>query len=267
MMSIYSLPPGGWPVRLLRFLERRSIAFADAVFTPNASFSELFAARNPEPEKIHIVMNTPEERIFEAEPRPAPPRFPARVAGEFRVMHHGSIVHRHGLDLLVRAVAAARARIPGLRLDIYGRREPFLDEVLAVAAELGIADVVHYHGNQTSAQISEAILETDLGVIPNRRSAFTALNFPTRIFEYLAMKRLVIVPDTKGITDYFAPDDLPTFRADDVDSLAERIGWIHDHPEAARTMLDRSRAIYREHRWAGEKARLLNVVARTLSPL
>ena len=88
---------------------------------------------------------------------------------------------------------------------------------------------------------NQAILATDLGVIPNRRSAFTGINFPTRIFEYLAMGRLVVTPQTPGISDYFGPEDLPMFEQNNVEDMAERILWVRNTPDQAKAMLERGR--------------------------
>lgn len=264
MMSIYELRAGDWRVTLLRWLERASIGFANLVLTPNRSFKDLFAARSCRPEKIEIVMNSPEERIFDpnrhADAEPAP-----RTDGEFRVMHHGSILHRHGVDLLVVAIARLRRQIPGLVLDIYGFRDPFLDVVLQTAVDHGISDIVRYHGPKTQAEIAAAIRECDVGVVPNRLSPFTNLNFPTRLFEYLSMHRPVIAPNTTGIRDYFGHDDLITFEPENVDSLVERLAWVHAHRTEAQAVVARGIAVYRQHLWQHERRRLTAIAARLLS--
>jgi glycosyltransferase involved in cell wall biosynthesis len=259
MTSIYGLSPDHFIVRILRLLERWSIGFADLALTPNITFKTLFVSRSCPPEKMQIVMNSPEEEIFAADVADTGPK-QGRPHAEFRVMHHGSIVHRHGIDLLVLAVAKLVERIPGIRLDIYGARTPFLDEVLAIAGELKIADRVHYHGQMAQPQIAEAIRACDVGVVPNRRSAFTEINFPTRLFEYLSMHRPVIAPATTGILDYFGPEELVTFRPGDVEDLAEKIFWVSHSPEAVARSVQKGREVYRNHLWSGEKARFLKEV-------
>ena len=259
MLSIYGLKEDHWQIRFLKACERWSIAFSNLVLTPNITFKNLFTSRSCQPEKVQIVMNSPDETIFtpgSVEPVPRAPN----GGDEFRIMHHGSIVHRHGIDLLVEAVAKVRPGIPGVRLDIFGRREPFLDEVLDAARRLGVGDIVHYRGNSTQREIARAILESDLGVIPNRRSAFTGLNFPTRIFEYLAMGRPILVPATQGIEDYFTPEQLLMFEQGNVDDLAARILWIRENPEAVRRVLDRGIEVYRKHLWTQERARFVGAV-------
>jgi glycosyltransferase involved in cell wall biosynthesis len=179
-------------------------------------------------------------------------------------MHHGLIAHRHGVDLLVEAIAQLRPRIPGIRLDLYGGETPFLPVVLETARCLGVADAVHYHGPKSQAEIAAAIRECHVGVVPNRRSVFTEINFPTRLFEYLALQRPVIAPSTEGIRDYFGPEDLYLFTPDDVASLASQIEAVHRDPAAVPGRVARGLAVYREHRWEGERDQLLRTVAGIL---
>lgn len=294
MMSIYRLGENDWFVRALRVLEKLSLRFADLALTPNLAFQRLFVSRSCAPEKMRIVMNSPESQIFDVDrftdsagPHPdfagevlrSPSSSPAPSncgvsapaanqtiprTEEFRIMHHGSIVHRHGVDVLVRAVARVRREIPGIRLDIYGRRTGFLDKVLETARELGVDGAVHYHGPKPQSEIARAIWECHLGVVSNRRSPFTELNFPTRLFEYLAMHRPVIAPATRGIGDYFGSGELVTFEPDDVEDLARKILWVKANPGAVREVVERGHQVYLRNLWSGEKAQFLAGVTEIL---
>lgn len=260
MSSIYNLPHGHPMVRLLRRLERWSIAFSDFSVTPNITFRDLFLSRGCPPDKMRIVMNSPEESIFDparAATRPAPP---SGSPPAFRLMHHGSIVHRHGIDILIRAVGIAREHIPGLRLDIFGAPTPFLDTVLTLARDLNLESCVAYHGPKPQPDIALAILEADLGIVPNRRSPFTELNFPTRLFEYLSLGRPVLAPNTRGIRDYFPADAMCYFEPDSPEDLARQILWIHAHPDEVQARVQRGRTIYRTHLWSQERRRWIRMV-------
>ena len=60
---------------------------------------------------------------------------------------------------------------------------------------------------------------------------------PTRIFENLAMDRPVVVPNTKGIRDYFDQSQAIFFEPDNVDSLARAIEWAYLHPGETQEIL------------------------------
>jgi glycosyltransferase involved in cell wall biosynthesis len=259
-IAIFGVAPSHPLVRVMRLLERLSIAAAHRVLTPNLSFRNLFCSRGCPETKVEIMMNTPKEEIYD------PARYPGVAAartgdGTFRVMHHGTPVHRHGVDLLVEAVAMLRPRIPGLLLEIYGERTDFIPVVLARARELGVEDLVRYHGPKSQPEIAAAILACDVGVIPNRFSPFTNLNFPTRIFEYLALHRPVVAPDTRGIRDYFLEDQILFFAPENVHALAAQIERCHRDREGVREIVRRGHEVYRAHLWRDEKARYLGIVS------
>jgi len=259
--SIYRLPEGHYIQHWLKKMERRSIAFADLVLTPNLAFKELFTSRSCPVGKIETVMNSPEASIFDPGKYP-PASAPPAQAGRFVLMYHGLIVERHGLDLAIQAVARLRSRIPGLELHLYGEPTDYSQKMLALVRELKLEEQVFAHGFHPLDEIARDILQIDLGVIPNRLSSFTQINFPTRIFEYLAMGKPVLVPATKGIGDYFRPDEILYFEAGQVDDLAAKIEWAYQHPEELRARFQKGLEVYEGHNWNTEEKRLVSLVAR-----
>ena len=268
MTSIYGLSSGHWFVRVLRWLERWSIGFADLALTPNVTFRNLFVSRSCRPEKMEVVMNSPQQRVFDSGRTDLPSEHirdggtTTNGAAEFRLMHHGSIVHRHGVDLLVEAMAQVAPKLPGIRLDIYGPQTSFLETVLEAGQRLGVADRIRYHGMKSQEEIVQAIHACHLGVIPNRRSAFTDINLPMRLFEYLAMHRPVIAPSTQGIRDYFSADEILLFERDDVDDLAKKILWAAENPGPVGELVEHGFQVYCKHLWEKEKTHFLRHVTR-----
>jgi glycosyltransferase involved in cell wall biosynthesis len=206
MMTIFGLQESSFGIQLLKYLEKASICFADQVLTVNLACKKIFAGRSCESEKIQVVMNAPDEGIFSFRDfRGSADRDPARP---FVIMYHGSIVERHGLDLAVEAMQIVRKTIPDVELRIYGSATPFLESVVGFVRKKGLADVFRYLGSKSLDEIAKAIEDCDVGIIPNRRSVFTQINTPTRIFEYLVLGKPVIVPLAPGITDYFDKQEL-----------------------------------------------------------
>ena len=110
MMSIFGVPEDHLLVRFLKFLEKWSIRFADQVLTVNSQCKQIFSKRSCKPEKVRVILNTPDEKIFCArEASPVAERDPARP---FVLMFHGSLVERNGVDLAVQAVRRLRKTIP-----------------------------------------------------------------------------------------------------------------------------------------------------------
>lgn len=258
--SIYGLPEDHYVVRWLKNMERRSIGFAHQVLTPNLAFKNLFATRSCAGGKIATVMNSPDTKIFSAEKYPVAPR-PPQEPRPFILMYHGLLVERHGLDTAIEAVAQLRSKIPGIQLHLYGEPTDYSVKIDAMVRDLKLEAVVKSHGFKKQVEIAACIAKIDLGVIPNRSSSFTAINFPTRIFEYLALNKPVIVPDTQGIQDYFAEEDIIFFKAGEVASLAKKILWAYENPEGLETVLRRGRAIYEANSWDMEEKKFTGIVA------
>jgi glycosyltransferase involved in cell wall biosynthesis len=264
MMSIYGLSGESFFVRCLRRLERWSIGFADLALTPNIAFRDLFISRKCPPEKIQIVMNTPQDDIFN------PGRFeaanqPNGSSKQFRLMYHGFLVERHGLDMAVDAVARLHPAIPSITFNLYGSRTPYVGRIETQIEQLGLQNQIAYHGRKSLDEIAAAITAMDLGVIPNRRTPFTEINFPTRIFEYLALGKPVIVPRTRGIQDYFDETQMLFFNPDDVADLSRVIQWVWEHPQETAEIVRRGREVYLNHLWATEKFRFLTLAEGLLT--
>jgi glycosyltransferase involved in cell wall biosynthesis len=263
MTTIFKLPEQSFAVRFLKQAEKWSIRFADLVLTPNVAFQKLFSSRSCPPEKIHIVMNSPNEETFPF--RNVASTAPARNPSDpFVILYHGSLVARHGLDLAIDAIEQVRKSIPNATITICGENTPYFEDVMKSVAARRLEPMVRYLGLRDRRQIREAIEQCDLGVIPNRRSIFTELNMPTRIFEYLALGKPVIAPSTHGIQDYFNQPELIFFEPDNVADLAQKIEYVASHPREVLEIVKRGQAVYRQHTWTQERSKLIELVGSLL---
>ena len=264
MTTIFGLPPESFGVRLLKKFEKWSVRFADAVLTVNLACKRIFTARGCPSEKVHVVMNSPDENIFNYQSaRQAPDS--SSSTKPFIIMYHGSLVERHGLDLAVNALGMIQRTIPRAELRIYGRSTPFLEQVLGLVRNSGLQDAVRYLGSKTLEQIVEAIDECDVGIIPNRRSIFTEINTPTRIFEYLSRGKPVIAPAVPGIQDYFSDGQLVFFELGNANDLARKLEYVWLHPQEVERTVESGRAVYRNHKWSAERTKFTNLAGKLLA--
>ena len=250
-MAKYGIADDHILVKVLRYLERISIAFSHQVITPNLAFKKKFISRGCGEGKIQILMNSPDEKIFHP--------WPAESKGaSFDLMYHGTIVERHGLDMALYAVDRLRDKIPGLKFHVYGDGD-YVHRFLELRHELSLEDIVDYHGPATLESISEALHHADLGIVPNKRSSFTEINMPTRIFECLSMRVPVIAPRLPGILDYFKEDDLFFFTPENDEDLARVILRVYENPGICEKVLQSGIMVYKAHAWKDEKRRLIGL--------
>ena len=183
----------------------------------------------------------------------------ADTARPFVAIYHGAILERYGVDLLVRAAAQALDQASGLRLEIYGTGD-FLPAVQALAAELGLGDAVHFHGQRPLEEMRAAIAAADVGVVPMRQDVFTYCILPTKLLEYVAVGIPAIAAATATTAAYFDETTVQLFRPGDVADLAAKLVAVYRDPAAAADQAERARAFTARHNWQGERERYLALV-------
>ncbi len=263
-MAKFSIGDRHPAIRLLQFTERSSIRCASLVFTPNVAFRDLFVQRGCPRDKIHVVMNLPDPKLFHRQSNgeqapPAPRRDP------FVIMYHGLVVQRHGLDTALMALNDLRSQIPSLFFHVYGEGD-FVDSFLALVRRLDLQDIVRYHGQVSTEVIVRALPSIDVGLVPNNRTPFTEINLPTRIFEYLCFDKPVVAPRTRGILDYFPPDSLYYFEPGNSRDLAEKILSVWRDAETRQRTIEAGRIIYKKYNWPKEKQKFVEAVTGSLHP-
>jgi glycosyltransferase involved in cell wall biosynthesis len=265
MMTIFGLGENSLAVRVLRWLEKWSIARADLVITVNLACKRIFGSRSCSPEKIGVVMNSPDEVIFPFHPVSTSFDAPINAKKRFVLMYHGSLVERNGLDLAVDALEHLQERVPDVELRIFGQKTPFLSKVLETVRQKGLSQCVSYGGPRSLEGLVHEIQACDVGLIPNHRSAFAEINTPTRIFEYLALGKPVIAPRAAGISAYFAEDAMVFFELGSATDLADKIERVICSPVEISGIVRRGQQAYREHRWEVERQQLIALVGNLFS--
>jgi glycosyltransferase involved in cell wall biosynthesis len=264
LVTIFGLKENSAGVRLLKFSEKWSVRFADHVLTVNQACKEIFSARSCAAEKIQVLMNVPDEKVFKFRScLDYPERDPAKP---FVVMFHGSIVERNGLDIAVEALRLLRPNVPTAELWVYGATTPFLNKVMDSVAQNGLRNAVRYLGPKSLDEIVAAIHTCDVGVIPNRNNAFTEINTPTRIFEYLSLGKPVVSPRAKGVTDYFGPDDMIYFELGDAAHLAKQLEFVCRQPARAQAVTQRGQQVYLRECWSHAREKFIGRVGEMLRP-
>src|SRR6185437_11665050 len=129
---------------------------------------------------------------------------------------------------------------------------------------LGVRDRVRFLGIRSMEQLGAEIQACDIGVIPNQQNAFTDINTPTRIFEYLALGKPVVAPNTPGILDYFGPDEMFYFTSGDAEGMAEAIRHTAANWTEAAATAERGQQVYLQHNWQRERETLVQSVCDLL---
>jgi glycosyltransferase involved in cell wall biosynthesis len=119
------------------------------------------------------VLHSPDDYIFRFRPANLNGSNNRTIEKPYKILYHGSLVARNGLDLAVEAVETVRRSIPNVKLVVCGERTPFLEQVMEMARERQLEDNIDYLGVQNLNGIVEAITACDLGIIPKHKNIFT----------------------------------------------------------------------------------------------
>lgn len=236
----------------LRLQERVGLGLADRVIGVHAEYRRRLLARGVPAERLWTLLNLPDDARFTPAVREAA-RARARP-DEFVLVHHGSLVPRYRVDLLLEAVARLRERIPGLRVRIYGNGD-LRPRLQALLTERQLTDrVTLSDGYVTLEMIPALVAAADVGVVPMRRDLYTDTVLPTKLMEYLALGMPAIVTRTRTVTEYFSPREVEYCEPDSVDSLAGAIERLWANPARRAELAAHARAWSAAHRWSDAAA-------------
>lgn len=240
-----------WARFLVNAEERISIAFSDTLITVNESMRRRLSAMSSRP--VSVVMNLPDPRHF----------LPLEAScdrGTLQwIVYSGSVAHRNGLDLVVRAVSLLADEFPSLRFRVVGEG-PALESIARLAEELGVADRVEFRGFVPPDQIPSLLSDATAGISPQRGGVFGSLVFSMKVAEYIALRLPVICSATATMRHYFSDDELLFFEQENTKDLARAIRALLSDPAAAEERAARSRIKLDKLDWPAQKKTLVETV-------
>jgi glycosyltransferase involved in cell wall biosynthesis len=228
-MAKFDVKENDVPVRALRLEQRLSALLADHIFCADHNQRDyLVEYCGVAEKKITVLLNLPNVELFR-------PGSVQKKTDAFRIVYHGTIAHRLGIDLIVRAVARAVTRVP-VELWVYGAGD-YLPEVLALSSELKLKGKAHFSGAFFPVEkIPEIVCGMDLGIIGNRRNlACDQYMLPVKLLEYVYLGVPVIAPRLEIISHYFDETMVRFYEPENVEQMADAIVELfHNRGECER---------------------------------
>jgi glycosyltransferase involved in cell wall biosynthesis len=232
--------------RLVRWQERLACKFADHVITVSEHWRQDLIKRGVPAHKCSVVMNVADENIFHLSEanRPCLPK-----KDGLRLIYHGSIVYRYGLDLALRALDQVRQDIPNIHLTIVGGGE-YKATLIQMIQELGLGRHVTVDWFRIAEELPGVIRSADLGVVPYRNDVFTDGLLPTKLMEYAALGLPAIAARTTAIEAYFKDTMVGFFEPGDVDDLVRCIRMLYKNPERLAELAQGCQKFNQRYNWS-----------------
>lgn len=244
-------------MRLILLQEKLSCWFADHVITVSEHWRQALIKRGVLPSKCSVVMNLADPRIFRPlSAEDAPPKDNNR----FRLLYHGTLAERYGLDLVLQAMDLVRHQIPGIHLTIIGHGE-HLKTLERMADELNLREnLVQFRPAVPAEQLPPLIAAADVGVVPYRDDVFTDSLLPTKLMEYAALGLPAIAARTTAIASYFDETMVQFFAPGDVEDLARCILTLYSDRKRLAQLAQGIEKFNRRYNWPAQSAEYVRLV-------
>jgi glycosyltransferase involved in cell wall biosynthesis len=241
----------------MKRIERVSVRFSDYVLTVHEPLRQIHIKRGCPSDRISAIMNLPDEQVFQLEtsvkwPRSTPP--------EFVLVYTGTLGERHGVQTVLQALPCLIDDIPGLRLRVIGDGE-YLEELKNLTASLKLNSHVSFVPSLPLDEIPGELLKADVGVCL-QQGLFGDIAFPTKVAEYMVMGVPAIVSETKITRQFFTKAMVVFVPPGDPKACAEAVYRLYADSQYARYLLVNGERFFKEHSWADEKQKYLEIVER-----
>jgi glycosyltransferase involved in cell wall biosynthesis len=215
------------------WLEKLTYRSSDVVMATNNSYRELAISRGRrDPADTFVVRNGPDLAKF----RPVPPRLALKHGKPYLVGYVGTMSTQEGLEILLEAAALLKK---SGRCDIHFTcvgGGPGLETLRKLVREMEIEDTVNFTGRVPGALLREILSTADVCVNPDKPCRMNDISTMIKIMEYMALGKPIVQFDLKE--GRFSAGEASVYcdNSDPVNSMAERICWLLDHPEQRMAM-------------------------------
>ena len=246
-------------VRLVILQEQLSCRFADHVVTVTDLWREKLISRGVRADKVGVVMNVADDRIFHSN------GIAARSQGEnrgLRLIYHGTFKQHYGMEDLILAIKLASKEVPDLHLTLQGVGE-YHPEMVRMVDELGLHQNIEINAFALPTEELPALIKkADAGVVPNHNDVFTGDLLPTKMLEYVALDIPVIASKTRVISQYFDDEMVQFFTPGDPESLAQNIIYLNNHRDRLDEQILNTKKFTENYSWQSVSTRYVDLVTQ-----
>lgn len=219
----YKPGPLGWTVKnpkLAELIERKCLKEAEKIIVIAEEHRDLLVSRGIGVEKIYIVENTPYKKL-------ATPQKPLstenKISTKYKkfktLLYFGKINPERHLEIALRALPRVKKNIPNIKLIVVGDG-PSFQYIKNESMKSGVSDLVDFTGWINLDEALPYFHIADACIMPHGSNDFLDMGVPNKLFEYMAMAKPVVIPESKasarvvreaGCGEIFIPGSVESF--------------------------------------------------------
>lgn len=249
-------------ITVVRFVERISCRFANKLITVTDVCKENLVNRGVPANKITLVLNTPNQKIFKYDTG----REYKIITGRAKLIYHGTVAERMGLHIAVEAMKYLSEKIPGSVLVIYGHYDRtykiYLEKLIR---KFNLEENVILKGEFSQEVIYGFIKESDFGVVPYLDNIYMNLCLATKMFEYNASLLPVVVSRLKSPSMIFRDDSIAFTAPGNAQDLADKLINLCFDPAKRKIMAENAYTILQSISGQIMSERYLNLIDSTIN--
>lgn len=243
----------------IKFVSRLSFRVSDKLITVTEEMRELIKKRGGYKKEILVIHNLPDPKEFYL---PSSSSFLHKDKDKFILVTHGSVEERYGIDTVLEALALLKKRGIGGKLEYWiigdGSYLLYLKEK---ARDLGIQNQVKFWGFLPFNKMVELLNEADVGIVAMKKNPYSDLIHTNKVYEFVHLKKPVIISHRKAISEIFSSSDVMYFEAGNPFSLAEVISQVVDNENLRAKLVQNALKKIENIKWEIEKEKYIQFLS------
>lgn len=202
----------------------------DGLFVISNALKEYFAGMGVMEDKIHVINMVVDAKRFT--------NIKKDLYVEPYIAYCGKASNsKDGVDDLIRAFAIVAKQIPDIKLYVIGDPSPNESDNHNLVDELGLRKRIIFTGVVPASQMPQILVNAKMLALCRPNNLQNKYGFPTKLGEYLLTGNPVVITRV-GDIPLFLEDHKSALMSEchDVETFADNIIWVLEHPNEARAI-------------------------------
>lgn len=239
--------------KITKLQAKISLKFSNALIMADHSQADWLKNNNISHKNTNVFLNLPPLSCFHERPLHS-------YDEELKLVYHGTVTQRLGLDIAVKAVENLRENI-NISFTIIGNGD-YKEELKEYCKTKKILNKSIYFKDAIPVESLQNELEKyDLGIVSNRKSILSDnCMLPVKLLEYVYMGIPVLVPRLKVIERYFNDEMVYYYEPENIYELVILLNKIYSRKLVLNDKIEKSKKFFNTYNWEKQSKEYLNLI-------